>query len=126
MANPFRGELQVSLGGKAYKTRMTVDGCMQAESACGTSLVRIATKLSEGDLTVMDIANVLTPAFKGGGNDFDQIKVAKIVYEAGLAEGMRVCGEVLANVLTAGQSSSEDSEEDDEEGSEKNELETTE
>ena len=119
MANPFRGELQVKLGDKTYKTRMTVDGCMQAEAGCGTSLVRIATRLSEGDLTVMDISNVLTPALKGGGNDVDQTKVAKIVYEAGLAEGMRVCGEILANVLTAGQANDDDSEED----SEKNEQE---
>jgi len=119
MANPFRGELQVKLGDKTYKTRMTVDGCMQAEAACGTSLVRIATRLSEGDLTVMDISNVLTPALKGGGNDVDQTKVAKIVYESGLAEGMRVCGEILANVLTAGQANDDDSEED----SEKNEQE---
>ena len=114
MTNPFRGELQVSLGSKTYKTRMTVDGCMQAEAACGCSLVKIATKLSEGDLTVLDIANVLTPALKGGGNDVDHSKVAKIVYEAGLADGMRVCGEVLANVLTAGQASDDDSEEDSE------------
>jgi len=119
MANPFRGELQVNLGGKTYKTRMTVDGCMQAEAACGTSLVQIATRLSEGNLTVLEIANVLTPAFKGGGNDLDQTKVAKIVYEAGIAEGMRVCGEILANVLTAGGSS-----QDDDESTEKNEVET--
>ena len=114
MTNPFRGELQLKLGSKTYKSRMTVDGCMQAEAACGCSLVKIATKLSEGDLTVLDIANVLTPALKGGGNDVDHTKVAKMVYEAGLADGMRVCGEVLANVLTAGQASDDDSEEDSE------------
>lgn len=114
MTNPFRGELQLKLGSKTYKSRMTVDGCMQAEAACGCSLVKIATKLSEGDLTVLDISNVLTPALKGGGNDVDHTKVAKMVYEAGLADGMRVCGEVLANVLTAGQASDDDSEEDSE------------
>ena len=112
MANPFRGELLVKLGGKQYKTRMTVDGCMQAEAACGTSLVRIATKLSEGDLSIMEIAYVLTPAFKGGGNDVDNAKLAKIIYEAGLPEGMRVCGEILSNVLTAGKSDEEDGDED--------------
>ena len=114
MTNPFRGELQLKLGSKTYKSRMTVDGCMQAEAACGCSLVKIATKLSEGDLTVLDITNVLTPALKGGGNDVDHTKVAKMVYEAGLADGMRVCGEVLANVLTAGEASDDDSEEDSE------------
>lgn len=120
MTNPFRGELQLKLGSKTYKSRMTVDGCMQAEAACGCSLVKIATKLSEGDLTVLDITNVLTPALKGGGNDVDHTKVAKIVYEAGLADGMRVCGEVLANVLTAGQTTDDDFDDDSEEDSEKN------
>ena len=120
MANPFRGELQVSLGGKTYKTRMTVDGCMQAEVACGQSLVRIATKLSEGDLTVMEIISVLTPAFKGGGNDVDNKKMATIVYESGLAEGMRACGEILANVLNAGnvEEEAEESEKNDQEAAE--------
>ena len=119
MVNPFRGELQVKLGDKTYKTRMTVDGCIQAEMACNASLVKIATKLAEGDLTVMDISNVLTPALKGGGNDVDNTKVAQIVYEAGMADGMRVVGEVLSNVLTAGKAD----EDDDEEDSEKNEQE---
>ena len=118
MVNPFRGELQVKLGDKTYKTRMTVDGCMQAEAACGTSLVRIATRLSQGDLMVSDLANVMTPAFKGGGNDIDNKKMARIIYEAGLAESMRVCGEILANVLMAG-----NDEDQEEELPEKNALE---
>jgi hypothetical protein len=82
---------------------MTVEGCMSAEAACGQSLVKIAMRLSEGDLTINDIASVLTPAFRGGGNNLQATDVAKIIYEAGLAEGLRVCGEVLANVLNAGQ-----------------------
>ena len=108
MANPFRGELQLSLGGETYKTRMTVDGCMQAEAACGQSLVRITSRLREGDLSVMEIAQVLTPAFKGGGNNVDQAKVARMIYEAGIVDGMRVCAEVLTNILIAGDDDSED------------------
>ena len=92
---------------------MTVDGCMAVEAACGQSLVKIAMRLSEGDLSINEIASVLTPAFRGGSNDVQAPEVAKIVYEAGVAEGLRVCGEVLANVLNAGQG-------DEVEGEEKN------
>ena len=108
MTNPFRGELEVKLNGKTYKTRMTVDACMRVEQACDLSLVKIATRLSEGDLTIHQISSVMTPALRGGGNDVEAKDVAKIIYEAGLAEGLRVCGEVLANVLSGGNQDEED------------------
>ena len=102
MTNPFRGELQVNLGGKSYKTRITVEGCMQIEGACGMSLVKLATRLSEGELTISDVANIITPAMRGGGNNTDIPAVAKMVYEAGLTEGLRVAAELLSNVLMGG------------------------
>jgi hypothetical protein len=108
MTNPFRGELQIKLGGKSYKTRITVEGCMQIETACEMSLVKLATKLSEGDLKVADVSNILTPALRGGGNNVDLSEVAKLIYEAGLTEGMRVAAELLSNVLLGGTNLSEE------------------
>lgn len=100
---------------------MTVDGCITVETACGMSLIKLATKLTEGDLTIGEITNILTPAFRGGGNDVKNNDIAKIVYEGGLPDGMRVCGEILTNVLMAGKTNSED----DGESAEKNEQEVT-
>ena len=93
---------------------MTIDGCISAETACGQSLVKIALRLAEGDLSINEITQVLTPAFRGGGNNMTPAEVSKIVYEAGTADGMRVAGEVLTNVITAGKDFNED------EGEEKN------
>ena len=90
---------------------MTVDGCMQAEATCGQSLVKIMSRLTEGELTVSELAGVLAPAFRGGGNNVDQAKMARMIYEAGLCEGIRVCAEVLTNVLTAGRQEDLDDEE---------------
>ena len=109
MANPLRGELQVKLGGKTYDSRLTVDGCMQIEAACGVSLVKLANVLSEGELSLSDLANIITPALRGGGNDVDVSAVAKIIYQAGVAEGMRVAAELLVNVLTAGSNDDDES-----------------
>ena len=40
---------------------------------------------------------------KGGGNDVSMKDIQKAVWDAGLADAMRVCGEVLASALNAGQ-----------------------
>lgn len=85
------------------------------------SLVKLATKLTGGDLTIGEITNILTPAFRGGGNDVKNNDIAKIIYEGGLPEGMRVCGEVLTNVLMAGNTDGSN----DDESAEKNEQEVT-
>ena len=49
------------------------------------------------------------PALRGGGNDVDVSAVAKIIYQAGVAEGMRVAAELLVNVLTAGSNDDDES-----------------
>ena len=48
MTNPFRGELEVNLGKKTYKTRMTVDSLIRLETSLGQSIVQLTQKLSEG------------------------------------------------------------------------------
>ena len=105
MTNPFKGELEVKLGNQTYKTRLTVNSCIEIETALKTSLVKLATRLSEGDLTISEIAMVLTPAIKGGGNNVEFNDITKIIYESGMVEGLRVCGEILTNVLSGGSAS---------------------
>lgn len=108
MTNPFRGELEVKLGNQTYKTRLTVDACIRIETALNMSLVKLATRLSEGDLMLSEISVILSSAIKGGGNNVTQEQVNKIIYESGLSEGLRCCGEVLANVLSGGATNEEE------------------
>lgn len=64
--------------------------------------MQTAQKLSEGKATITEIVNVIQPALKGGGNNLDQKDVSKMVWEAGLIEGMRVAGEILTVALNSG------------------------
>ena len=107
MTNPFRGEKEVKLGNKTYKTRLTVDSLIKLEQNTGQSLIRLTSRLSEGSLTLTDIASIITPAIRGGGADIKQDEVIGIIYQSGIAEGIRVCGELLANVLAGGQEDDE-------------------
>ena len=107
MTNPFRGEKEVKLGNKTYKTRMTVDSLIKLEQTTGQSLIKLTSRLSEGSLTLTEIASIITPAIRGGGADIKEDEVIKIIYQSGIADGIRVCGELLANVLAGGQEDDE-------------------
>jgi hypothetical protein len=103
MVNPRRGELNLQLGTTQYKGKVTLDVLVRIESTMGCGVVKIAQRLSEGDLRISDILAILTPVIRAGGNDLDQKQIGTVIWEAGLAEGMRVAGEILALALTAGE-----------------------
>ena len=75
---------------------------MRIENANGCSVIKTAKKLSDGECLVTEVVNVIQPALKGGGNDLNHNDVAKMVWEAGLIEGMRVAGEILTVALNSG------------------------
>ena len=84
---------------------MTMDGIARIESACGCGIVKVLTKLSDGDMTTSEICNILLPIIRSGGNDLNIKDVQKIVWDAGLAEAMRVIGEIMAIALNGGSQS---------------------
>ena len=114
MTNPYRGELEVNLGNKTYKTRMTVDSLIRLETSLGQSIVQLTQKLSEGQLSLTEMSFIIHSALKGGGNDIKENEVNQLIYLAGITEGMRVCGELLANVLQGGQRETEKKQEEQE------------
>ena len=114
MTNPFRGELEVNLGNKTYKTRMTVDSLIRLETSLGQSIVQLTQKLSAGHLSFSELSFIIQSALKGGGNDIKENEINQLIYESGITEGLRVCGELLANVLQGGQRETEKKQEEQE------------
>lgn len=80
-----------------------MDGLARIETACGCGILKILQKLSDGDLTTGEICAVLLPIIRAGGNDVQIKDVKSAVWEAGLAEAMKVVGEILATALSGGQ-----------------------
>mgnify|MGYP003113390162 CR=1 FL=1 len=91
---------------------MTVDSLIRLEVSLGQSIVQLTQKLSEGHLSLTEMGFIIHSALKGGGNDLDETKVNHLIYESGITEGMRVCGELLANVLQGGQKETEKKQEE--------------
>ena len=103
MPNPKRGELEIVLGEKKYKGKVTLDAVMRIEQSCGMGIVKIAQALSEGNLTTSQMVAILTPVIRGGGNDINEKEVGQSLWGAGLVGGMKSIGEILAAVLSSGE-----------------------
>lgn len=70
------------------------------------SIVKVAQKLAEADLTTSEISTILYQALRGGGNNLDQKEVNALIWQNGMVESMSVVGEVLTSALMGGDSGS--------------------
>ena len=104
--NKLKGEILLNLAGKEYKARLI----MQIEDACNCGILKLATRMSEGDIRMSEIVAVLLPALRGGGNDLSQNDILKIVGESGIVQSTTAVANLLTKTLT------DDSEEETDEG----------
>ena len=91
----------------SYKAKMSLDTIMQIETALGSSIIKVANKLSSGDLTLSEIITVITLGIRAGGNDVKDNDVKKIVSEIGLVESIKVMGDLLALALNVDEDTEE-------------------
>ena len=108
MANPMKGQIKLTLAGKDYTARLTIDSIIQIEQSVNCGIIKLANKMAEGDIAVSDLLNILLPALRGGGNDFQMKDVTKIVQDAGIVETTTS----VASLLTSALVTSEDSDEE--------------
>ena len=57
---------------------------------------------AEADISATEIVAILTPVIRAGGNDVDEKEVGNAVWQAGLADGIAACSEILTEALGAG------------------------
>ncbi len=100
MANPMKGQIDLTLGTDTYKARLSVDSIMQIEAACGCGIIKLANKMAEGDIRMSDVIYVLTPALRGGGKDIQENDIKKIVADIGLVNATKAVAELLTQSLT--------------------------
>lgn len=97
--NPKRGEMLLNIGEEKVKTRMTLDTCMRIETVMNQSIVKIAQRLTNGEVMLNELISILTPAIRAGGNDMTEKQVGEIVWKAGLPETIKSVGNLLAQSL---------------------------
>jgi hypothetical protein len=101
--NPHRGETKLSLAGNSYNVKLTLDGIAKIENSTGCSIIKIAQKLSQGDLTVTEIGSILLYAIRSGGNNVSQAEVNTMIWNEGLVNSMKLTGDLITIALDTGE-----------------------
>ena len=118
MANPLKAQIDIRLAGTDYKARLTIDAIIQIEEKVGCGIIKLATRMGDADIRMVDLLSVLTPALRGGGNNIQEKEVKKIISEVGIVATAKAVAELLAASLQPPE------EEGEEEGEKKKEEET--
>ena len=100
MTNPLKGEIEIELGEKTYKSRLTVDAIIKIEEELDCGIIKLATKMADADIRMAEIIGVLHPALRGGGNNLDRKDVINIVSETGIVKASAAVATLLALTLT--------------------------
>lgn len=87
------------MGSTELNGKVTLDVVMRIEAAMDKSLIGIAQMVQSADLTTIQMARILTPVIRAGGNDVSEKEVAKIVFNAGLSSAFGAISDILGMAL---------------------------
>jgi len=108
MTNLLRAETTLKFPNDvSYKAKMSLDTIMGIESALGTSILKVANKLSTGELSLIEIITIMTLSIRAGGNNIKDSDVKKLVSDIGLIESIKTAGDLLTLALDTGEKEDE-------------------
>jgi len=108
MTNLLRAETTLKFPNDvSYKAKMSLDTIMGIESALGTSILKVANKLSTGELSLMEIITIMTLSIRAGGNNIKDSDIKKLVSDIGLIESIKIAGDLLTLALDTGEKEDE-------------------
>ncbi len=99
MTNPKRGELKLKLGEKSYDCKLNMDVLVRIEQNLGGSLLRLANKMQEADISGLQMVSILTPVLRSSGEDLKDSDVKRIIWDAGVTSTITTCAEIIAFIV---------------------------
>ena len=96
----MKGQIKVKLGDKEYNARLTIDAIMQIEDAVGCGIIKLASRMADADIRMSDVVTVLLHALRGGGKDFQESDIRKIVQNTGIVESTSAMSSLIVQTLS--------------------------
>ena len=100
MTNPLKGEVQISLGEKTYKARLTIDALVRIEEATNLGILKLATKIASAECKLSELIIILTSALRGGGNDLQEKDIKEIISDIGIVQASTEVARLIASSLS--------------------------
>jgi len=100
MANPWRGEVVVTVDGQDWPARLTLGALVELEVALGAdSLVGLAERFEAGRYSARDVLAVLVAGLRAGGWDGDAAALAGAGIGGGPVGAARAAALLLARAF---------------------------
>ncbi|AVW90766.1 MULTISPECIES: gene transfer agent family protein [Roseobacteraceae] len=100
MANPFQGEVALTLDGERHVLKLTLGALAELEAGLQTdTLVELVERYEAGRFSSADVLRVVVAGLRGGGwkGRYDDILTAEI--EGGPLEAARVGAELITRAF---------------------------
>ena len=100
MANPHRGEVAVTLDGRAHVARLTLGALAALETDLGAdSLLGVIERFESGRFASRDVMAVLVAGLRGGGWEGEAADLMTVEIGGGPVEAARAAAELLARAF---------------------------
>ena len=107
MANPHRGEVEITLAGKTYVMRATFGAVVEIETKTGTGLVDLAERTYSGKPRLTDLTAVVWAGLRAAGEPATYEKVGEMVMDEGIQAAIGPVLEFLGQACTGGKTTGE-------------------
>ncbi len=98
MVNRHRGEIEAILDGKSYRLCLTLGALAELEDAFGADdMLALAQRFEAGRLSARDAIRIIAAGLRGGGNEIEEGRIARMQAEGGAAGFV----DIVARLLTA-------------------------
>lgn len=100
MANPWAGEVAITLNGVPHVAKLTLGALAEMEAGLGaSSLMELAERFESGRMAARDVIAVLVAGLRGGGWSGTAADLAATEIEGGPMTAVRVAAELLARAF---------------------------
>ena len=101
MANPLRGEVEITLDGRPHVARLTLHALAELEEALeARSLVALVERFETGAFSSRDVLAVIVAGLRGGGWEGRAADLARAEIAGGVTGAARAAAQLLARAFT--------------------------
>ena len=102
MANPYAGEVALTIDGQARVLKLTLGALAELEAALeAESLVALVERFEAGSFSSRDVLALIAAGLRGGGNDVGAELLARAEIAGGPMAAARAAAELLARAFMA-------------------------
>ncbi|MCV2871105.1 gene transfer agent family protein [Defluviimonas sp. WL0050] len=101
MANPWTGEVAVTLDGERHVAKLTLGALAELEAGLGTgTLIELVERFEAGRFSTRDVLMLVVAGLRGGGWKGTAGDLLNVEIGGGPVEAARVAAELLARAFT--------------------------